>query len=101
MSLQSNELNEGASDKSDRAVVNGASEAVSAVPASIPSAVAVHCEYLRQYFDESHHDAANDMERMALALIQIAHLGREKPGHGYSCATIAINTLEKINDQDA
>lgn len=38
MSLQSNELNEGASDKPDRAVVNGAAS-VSAVPASIPSAL--------------------------------------------------------------
>lgn len=38
MSLQSNELIEGASAEADRAVVNGAASA-SAVPASIPSAV--------------------------------------------------------------
>ena len=50
MSLQSNELNEGASDKSDRAVVNGAAS-VSAVPASIPSAA--------RNLDEWHEDCGD------------------------------------------
>ena len=65
-----------------------------------PTAIKACAEYFRMHLDQTHSEAADDMEAMAHALQEIAQLGRAKPGHGYSCATIAINTLEKINDQD-